>query len=98
MSADYSAYPPEGITPTSDQYAVTIDGVEFPTSQINDLDGEAIIFGVYVGGIDAFRPITTSAPVEVTTPEETFTGSVAVAIEHGDLTVHVDRVEEEGAE
>jgi hypothetical protein len=42
--------------------------------------------------VEAFHPIALSEPVEVETPVETFTGTVEmVALEHGHLSIRVDR-------
>ena len=97
MSADYSEHPPAGAgTMETDEYTVTIDGVDFPTWQIDDLDGDAILFVVDPSQTVAFRPITHGEPVKVETPVETFTGAVEmIALEHGELSIRVARREEE---
>lgn len=93
---DYSDYPPRDETPAWDEYTVSIDGVEFPTYQIDDLDGDGIIFAVEVVEIMAFKPFDPRETVEVETPEETFTGTVGmVAVEHYQLTIRIERLDEE---
>ena len=93
MSADYSELPPaDAGAVESDEYTVTIGGVEFPTWQIDALDGGGVFFVVEPAAVEAFRPVALSDPVEVETPVETFTGTVEmVALEHGHLSIRVDR-------
>jgi hypothetical protein len=78
----------------STEYTVTVDGVDFPTWQIDDLDDGGVVFPVDPTAVDAFSPIKHGEEVEVETPAETFTGEVEmVALEHGELSIRVGRRE-----
>ena len=91
MAADYSDFPPEGVTPSADEYTVTIDGVGFPTPQIID-DEDAIFFVVDPMVAEGFRPIAYGEKVQIETPIESFTGKVElIALEHGELSIRVGR-------
>jgi len=80
--------------PAWDEHTVQIAGVEFPTYQIEDVD-DAVVFAIVVENIEAFKPVPQGSVV-VETPDETFYGSVdMVAIEHGQLTIRVEREHED---
>jgi len=67
--------------------AVVIDGVEFPSPEIQEADGDVIFF-VTPAKIDhTYRPITTGENVEVRTPTQTFIGKVGVALENDYVTI-----------
>jgi len=66
--------------------AVVIDGVEFPSRDIQEADGDVIFF-IRPAQIDhTCRPITTGENVEVKTPTQSFTGCVSVWLENDYVT------------
>ena len=79
--------------------AVIIDGVEFPSFEIQEADGDVVFFVTPAEINNDFRPITTTEDVEVKTPTQTFTGQVSVALEIDSVTIRAvagDAVEESG--
>ncbi|WP_200531993.1 hypothetical protein [Halorubrum sp. LN27] len=90
----YSEYPPEGEIPHSDEYAVEVGDVSFPTWQIDECDDRnGIRIHIDPRDCETFHPIPIDETVDVSTPIEEFVGKVDfLSIEHTEILLVIEKI------